>query len=133
MSELGICQIPGPRAAMRICEYLRTCTNLEIDEAETDETPWCAAFVGWCLERSGVKGTASARATSYRDWGVRADIVRSGTVAVIAWPNGTGHVGFVDSFDLRSCRINLLGGNQKDQVCVAPFLLERVIALRNPR
>ena len=37
-----------------------------------DEVPWCAAFVGACLERAGIASTRSLMARSYLGWGAGA-------------------------------------------------------------
>ena len=34
-----------------------------------DETPWCSAFVNYCMEQAGIRGTRKANARSWLDWG----------------------------------------------------------------
>lgn len=102
-----------------------------------DETPWCASFVGYCLEEVGFRSTRSAAARSYTKWrdGVKLRDAVGGAI-VVYWRgkrNGwSGHVGFVDSVD-RSGRINTLGGNQGNAVNVKPFGRDRLLGFYWPR
>jgi uncharacterized protein (TIGR02594 family) len=77
---------------------------------------WCAAFVGWCLDKAGIKGTRSASARSYLKYGksVGTSNVPFGAIAVFGVPSsGSGHVAFVveDKGDKLIC----IGGNQSDK------------------
>lgn len=101
-----------------------------------DETSWCAAFVGYCLEEVGVPSTRSAAARSYEKWGLKIG-ERSAPVGAVAvfWrgnPNGwQGHVGFLVGWDQRG-RPLILGGNQGDRVSIAPFDRGRLVGLYWP-
>lgn len=113
----------GEAAHPRILEYLATCSDLEEGEAERDSTPWCSAFVNWCLERSGIAGTGSGWARHWAEWGEPIDEPRLGAVAVWARgrtsadsPVATGHVAFV--VEDRGDSLLVLGGNQSDSVCL---------------
>ncbi|HEX9946172.1 MAG TPA: TIGR02594 family protein [Allosphingosinicella sp.] len=110
----------------RILEYLATCSDLEEGEAERDSTPWCSAFVNWCLAQSGLKGTDSGWARTWAEWGEPIDPPRPGAVAV--WARGrtsgdapviTGHVGFLVE-DLGDSLL-VLGGNQSDSVSLKTY------------
>ena len=67
-------------------------------------TPWCAAFVGKCLEAWNIETTGDLRARSYADWGQECGGIY-GAVAVFKT-----HVGFVQPDG------KLLGGNQGNMV-----------------
>jgi uncharacterized protein (TIGR02594 family) len=97
-----------------------------------DETAWCAAFVGSCMERAGLVSTRSLRARSYLDWGAALSSPRLGAVAVLNRGSNPalGHVGFV--IGQTGDSIVLLGGNQSDSVTVAAFESERLIDCRWP-
>jgi uncharacterized protein (TIGR02594 family) len=110
----------------RILEYLATCSDLEAGEWERDSTPWCSAFVNWCLARAGMEGTDSGWARSWAEWGEPVDPPALGAVAV--WARGrtsadapviTGHVAFVAQ-DLGDSLL-VLGGNQSDCVCLKAY------------
>ena len=94
--------------------------------------PWCSAFVNWCVEQAGFPGTDSAWARSWLKWGQEADwqALVPGSIVVLQRGANSGHVGFfVDADDER---IQLLGGNQGDQVSEAWFSLNRVLGIRAP-
>ena len=127
LEELAACVAErGEAAHPRILEYLATCSDLEEGEGERDSTPWCSAFVNWCLERSGIAGTGSGWARSWARWGRPIETPRLGAVAV--WARGrasadapvvTGHVAFVVE-DLGDSLL-VLGGNQSDCVCLKTY------------
>lgn len=99
-----------------------------------DETPWCAACVGYCLEESGIRSTRSEAARSYQNWDVKLDKPVVGCV-VVFWRgnrNGfSGHVGFVVGVQANG-NLLVLGGNQGDQVSIRAFTKDRVLSYRWP-
>lgn len=116
----------GGAANPRILEYLATCNDLEEGEAELDSTPWCSAFVNWCLRQAGMAGTDSGWARSWAEWGEPIDPPRPGSVTV--WARGrtapdepvvTGHVAFFVE-DLGDSLL-VLGGNQSDSVSLKAY------------
>jgi uncharacterized protein (TIGR02594 family) len=98
-----------------------------------DETPWCAAFVGAMLERSGIRSTRSAAARSYLNWGVSLPFPVPGCIVVYSRPGSSwsGHVGFPVAVDQRG-DIMTLGGNQGDMVSIKLFDKARVLSYRWP-
>lgn len=124
--EVGQREILGPGDNPRIVEY-HSSTKLC---ATDDETPWCASFVNWCLEKSGIEGTASARALSFLAWGVPCG-PRLGAVAVIDHGGGKGHVGFPVGFDPQGRHV-LLGGNQGNMVSYKALPRKQVAFFRWP-
>lgn len=97
-----------------------------------DETPWCAAFLGACLERAGFRSTRSLMARSYSQWGVRLSQPRPGAIIVLSRGADPvyGHVGFW--VGQTASRIFLLGGNQSNAVTVSSFDKRRLIDVRWP-
>jgi uncharacterized protein (TIGR02594 family) len=112
----------------RILEYHKT-TSLK---ATTDETPWCSSFVNWAMIKAGWKGTNSAAAKSWLNWGTGIPDAREGAVTVIKKKNATSDAatgsasGFHVAFYIASppSHIRLLGGNQADQVRYSNFSLQ---------
>lgn len=99
----------------------------------TDETAWCAAFTGAMLKRSGYPHTGKLTARSYLDWGKPVDLSKAqpGDVVVLWRGSPTswqGHVGFFDRQD--DGNVYLLGGNQRDQVNVSGYSVDRVLSVR---
>lgn len=125
----GVREKPGARDHADIMSMYRAVGHPGIAH---DETPWCAAFLGACLERAGLKSTRSLMARSYAQWGQRLTSPRVGAVAVLTrGPDpALGHVGFW--VGQGAGKIFLLGGNQSDSVTVAAFDKRRLIDLRWP-
>lgn len=80
-------------------------------------TPWCSSFTNWVMEKAGYKGTDSAAAASWKTWGKHVDLknAREGDIVVFDKDKNNGfanHVGFIKSIDLKSGKIEVIGGNQ---------------------
>ena len=129
-AEYGLEEAPGRASNARVVALYRDAGHSSILR---DEVPWCAAFVGACLKRAGLKNTGSLLARSYAAWGEDAEEDRSGAIAVLTRGNNPaqGHVGFL--VGRAAGKLYLLGGNQGDAVTVAAFDASRLIALRWPR
>ena len=99
---------------------------------QSDETAWCAAFAGACLERAGITSTCSLRARSYETWGAATETPSSGSITVLRRTSdpSLGHVGFLVGATER--HVILLGGNQSNAVTVAPFDRSLVLGYRLP-
>lgn len=121
-NEKGQVEIPGRLHNPRIVEY-HASTSLQ---ATSDETPWCSAFVNWCLKQAGVAGTNSAAAASWISWG-RAASSQYGSIIVIYKPSAANssltssgnHVGFL--IEETTTHYKILGGNQSNQVKESRF------------
>lgn len=112
----------------KIIEYHDSCTL----HAKEDEIPWCSAFVNWCMQKCGFKGTRSAAAKSWLQWGRElADTeYQPGAIVVFDWQNGSGHVGFMYDWDENG--VTVLGGNQSDTVNETRFKWDNVVGVRWP-
>ncbi len=92
-ANIGLREIPGPRHEARIVAFFKAAFAGWLHD---DETPWCAAFVAYCMVQAGLpippKGTA-VRARAWADWGVPTP-PRVGAVAIFG-RRGGGHVGFL--------------------------------------
>jgi uncharacterized protein (TIGR02594 family) len=100
-----------------------------------DSVPWCGLFAAHCVSQAGVKPPPIAiRAKAWADWGIRIGTTATrppmGSIAVFG-RDGGGHVGFVDSVNADGS-LNILGGNQGDEVNIRKFARNRLIALRWP-
>lgn len=126
--EIGTLEIKGDKDNPRIVEYA-SCTSLH---ATDDETPWCSSFVNWCMKQVGIKGTNSAAARSWLDWGRVITEPEEGCVVILkrgAPPSG--HVCFfVRNRDTET--ITCLGGNQADQVKYSHYSKHDVLGYRMP-
>lgn len=132
---LGTKEIIGAKHNPAIVDMLR---NVGL-RRHGDETPWCAAFVNWVLSSLVIKGTGSARARSFEDWGMslnpdpeRAwELVCPGDIVVL-WRkrehSAFGHVGFF--LRREGHHIWLLGGNQGNRVSAKRYHNNRVVTFR---
>lgn len=130
-SKLGEHEIPGADANAFIVACLES-TSLGEPDNQSDETPWCSAFVNWCMKQAGIKGTGSAWARSWLSWGrePETDDERAGAVCILERGANSGHVGFLVNWTDET--VTLLGGNQHDSVSQATFPIERVLGYRVP-
>lgn len=124
---VGLHEVKGAEHSPEIIGMWRAIKRSGIQD---DETPWCAAFVGACLERAGIRSSRFESAASYLKWGVRLDGPAHGCIVVFS-RDGGGHVGFVVGVDA-SGNLLVLGGNQGDQVSVKAFPTTRVTGYRWP-
>lgn len=128
MAELGVHEnsLPGQHSR-RIVEY-HTATSLR---ASTDEVPWCSSFVNWVMRQAGYRGTNSALARSWLEWGFALTAPRPGAITVIRRKGASrdcstgSSTGFHVAFYVGSgpAHVRLLGGNQGDQVRYSNFTL----------
>lgn len=129
--KLGIHEIPGLKANAFIVECLES-TTLGHPDNQSDETPWCSAFANRVMQLAGIKGTNSAWARSWLDWGREPndDEWGEGVITILERGPNSGHVGFLEDWD--DNRVKLLAGNQGDAVSVTWFQMSRVLGYRVP-
>jgi|GEM_PF-241007 len=128
-AEFGEREYSGSRDNPRIVKFYGEVGQPSIRH---DEVAWCAAFVGACLERSGVASTRSLMARSYLAWGKKLEEPRPGAITVLRRGKNIelGHVGFLVRATART--LFLVGGNQSDQVKVSAFARSRLLGFRWP-
>ncbi len=109
---------PGDRENPVIIAFFAMATSST--ENTADQTPWCAAFMNWCMMRAGYAGTYSTSSGTFRCLGSETDAPRTGNVAVFNRMDshencsGFGHVAFFLE-DLR-LTVKVLGGNQSNRI-----------------
>jgi uncharacterized protein (TIGR02594 family) len=131
---IGTREVHGPRhssAVLRMWETVKA-------PFRDDETPWCAAFVGHCMEMAGIRSTKSAAARSYAKWGdtlVGPYQAAYGAVVVLNRPGSSwsGHVGFLTGYDPDAEVFLILGGNQANRVQHSEFPRSRLVTIRWPQ
>jgi uncharacterized protein (TIGR02594 family) len=128
LDEIGTREIAGTRSSPAIMEYAHD-AKLSFNY-DSDETPWCAVFACAMLERAGYRSPRSAWARDFLKWG-EACRPYVGCVVVLSRGEDSGHVGFYYGTDDKG-RIQVLGGNQSDSVCLATFSPDRVLGYRTP-
>lgn len=125
---IGLKEIQGERHEPKILQWWKAIRRSGI---KSDEVPWCAAFVGGCLEAVGIVSSRYESAKSYLTWGQELAAPVYGCIVVFE-RSGGGHVGFVVGEDSTGGRLMVLGGNQHDMVSIAPFDRTRVAGYRWP-
>jgi uncharacterized protein (TIGR02594 family) len=131
-AEIGVCEVPGACANPRIIEYA-THTVLE---ATSDEVPWCSSLANFVVDTAGFKGTESAAARSWLNWGVALNKPIVGCIVVferktVDNPN-SAHVAICDHADISNGIIRVIGGNQSDSVSIARYPVAKVLGYRSP-
>lgn len=125
--HIGLTEIKGPKHHPEILQMWK---DIKRGGIKDDETPWCAAFVGAMLERSGIRSSRYESAKSYLQWGRTLSEPVLGCVVVFTREGG-GHVGFLVGKD-KAGNLLILGGNQSDQVNIRAFPVSRVTGYRYP-
>ena len=126
---IGMTEGPGPADNPKILEMYASVGH---DWVEHDSVAWCAAFVGHCLERAGIRSTRKLTARSYLDWGVPVEVADAlqGDIAVI--PRGKsswqGHVFFIERIE--GAWVWGLGGNQDDAVSIKRYPASKLLGVR---
>lgn len=128
LAEVGVKEFPGSGDNPRIVQYLKS-TNLGAPSNSQDETPWCSAFANWCVEQSGYEGTDSAWARSWLNWGKKTTTPERGCIVVFS-RNGGGHVAFY--IRETASEIEVLGGNQSNEVKISMYPKSRLLGYRIP-
>jgi uncharacterized protein (TIGR02594 family) len=130
--ELGVHETTGAQATARIIEY-DACTTLK---ATSDEVPWCSSFANWVVEMGGGKGTKSAAARSWLDWGKVTTSPQAGDIVVFDRKDKTNphaaHVAFFVGF-IGTDFVRVIGGNQSDMVKYANYPKDKVLGYRTER
>lgn len=119
----------------RILEYFTATPSLNKNAAKVDETPYCAAFVNWCLAKAGFRGTGNPMARSFERWGrsTRNNAPALGAVALVKFATSY-HVTFVTGISKDQVYLCTLGGNQGNahEVSHSRCNEDNVVAYRYP-
>lgn len=126
---IGTTEAPGAADNPEILEMYATIGQ---DWIEHDEVAWCAAFVGHCLEKAGLRSTRKLTARSYLEWGIPIEMADAQPGDIVVFRRGNsawqGHVGF---FVAQSgAWIEVLGGNQGDAVNVKRYPAAKLLGVR---
>lgn len=131
-SQIGVVEW-SPGSNPQVEKYLdHGASASDTDSGLRDETPWCAGFVAFCLEKVGMGSTNSLMARSYERWGVSVKSAPLPGDIVTFYRNGIssgqGHVGFF--VDETPTHVYVLGGNQSNEVNVTLYSKSRMTDIR---
>lgn len=128
-TQIGVTETAGSTSNPVVVAYYKDAGAPEIKD---DSVPWCAAFAGAMLTRSGYRSTGSLLAQSYLDWGMSLQTPMVGCVAVFKRGSASwqGHVGFFVREE--GNYIVVLGGNQSDSVRESRYPKKDLLGYRWP-
>lgn len=128
-SYIGTTEGPGPADNPVIMEMYASVGQTHV---EHDSVAWCAAFVGHCLEKAGIRSSRKLTARSYLDWGLPVEVpdAQQGDIGVISRGSSRwqGHVFFIDRIEGEW--VWGLGGNQDDAVNVKRYPVAKLLGVR---
>jgi uncharacterized protein (TIGR02594 family) len=125
--EIGTKERPGRANNPKVVQYYVD----SVKAAQADSVPWCSAFVGAMLARSGYKPSGSLMARSYLTWGRKLKEPVPGAIVVFARGRPpSGHVAIVES--VSNGMLNVIGGNQSDAVTRARYSRAKALGYRWP-
>lgn len=126
---VGLQEVPGDQSNALVLGMLR----LDAKWVKGDDTPWCSAFVNFIAFVLGKPRSKSLAARSWLMVGQPVelkDAQRGDDVVILkrGLNPAQGHVGFYAGRS--SDRVLVLGGNQADEVSIAPFHISDVLGVR---
>lgn len=138
-SQIDQFEIEGGEDNPQILEYFSS-VNWPKDVPLDDEIPWNAAFMNWVVEKAGHRGTRSATARSFDNWGIDSRLYFGspiiGCIAVFWRQNkppsfGPGTVGiYIGDDSLGNMRV--LSGNVRNSVDATNAPRENFMSCRLP-
>lgn len=128
--ELGVKELKS--GSNKQIEKYHAYATKDNKKGSDDSVPWCASFVCYCLEMTGIVSTDSKSARSYEKFGKPTVSPVFGDI-VVFWresrSSGKGHVAFFSGYDSNG-NIKCLGGNQSDEVNIASYSKDRLLGFR---
>lgn len=129
LQEYGQSAILGVESNKNVLGYFNKMGLIEIKD---DETPWCSAFLNAMCIDLNLPFSNRLNARSWLDVGVKTEKPEMGDI-VIFWRESPtswkGHVGIYIS-EVGNM-INVLGGNQTNQVNISKFEKSKVLGYRS--
>jgi uncharacterized protein (TIGR02594 family) len=107
----------------------------EILEIDPVQTPWCAGFINFVLDKAGYYTTNNLSAASYHNYGIKVIEPQPGDIVLLKRIGGSGrHVAFFYGYHVENGEkyIQLLGGNQEDSVKISSYPINLVVDIRRP-
>jgi uncharacterized protein (TIGR02594 family) len=107
----------------------------EILDLDPVQTPWCAGFINYVLEKAGYYTTNNLSAASYHNYGMKVKEPQPGDIVLLKRTGGSGrHVAFFYGYHNENGiqYIELLGGNQDKSVNITAYPIELVVDIRRP-
>lgn len=126
LMELRVSEVPGKGSNDRILEYLKYTTDQGAPKVPSDDaTPWCAAYMNWCLGKEGLPTSKSHAAKSFSNYGQSLPSPVPGAILVFNRaganaPSWQGHTAqFLCKDRTRPHMWRVVGANQNDRCSIA--------------
>lgn len=118
LSQYGQKEVEGDSNNPTIVNYAKECGFSWVND---DETAWCSIFINWVAHKANYERTHKANARSWLNIGTEVESPSMGDIVVFKRGNSTwkGHVALFVNFDGEF--INVLGGNQANQVKISKY------------
>jgi uncharacterized protein (TIGR02594 family) len=130
LKEYGVKETQGIGNTPKVLEYFKEAGHGWVKD-DTNYA-WCSAFINYVCKKAGMEFTRQLNARSWLTIGKEIKKPEIGDI-VIFWRNkpdsAEGHVGIYIKED--ETNIWVLGGNQSDQVSIAPYPKERLLGYRD--
>lgn len=107
----------------------------EILAVDPVQVPWCAGFINFVLDKAGYYSTNNLSAASYHNYGMKVNQPQPGDIVLLKRTGGSGrHVAFfVGYYNENGIQyIQLLGGNQDNEVNITSYPVDLVVDIRRP-
>lgn len=128
VSQIGIKEIVGSQHNPEVLKYFQETGH---DWVKDDETAWCSAFANWVCMKAGKMRSGKLNARSWMTVGEKVTEPKVGDI-VIFWRESPhswkGHVAFF--VREQGHYIYVLGGNQKNSVCVQAYQKRKLLEYR---
>lgn len=124
---VGVKEVDGKVANPQILAMLQLDGAWPTD----DSVPWCSAFVNYICWLLRLPRSKSLAARSWLEVGksIWLKDAKCDADIVILTRDGGGHVGFFAGYDGKK-EVQLLGGNQGNKVCIAPFSTDLILGVK---
>lgn len=131
-SQIGTKEWPGADHNPEVLKYFAASGHAWVED---DETAWCAAFMNWVAAQMGLPTSSTLLARDWQNQGTEVpevdhaipfqDIVVFWRVQPDSWQ---GHVGIYVNHIGKD--IEVLGGNQANEVSIQTYSADRLLAIR---
>lgn len=134
----GICEVPGKQSNKTIAAWIKEAASWLGDDVGNDDSQvaWCGCFRGHIGNKT-MTGTPAAyyRAVNWLKWGKAVGQTntkdwKQGDTLIFKRSGGYHVTLFSDFNGCGAGRVNCLGGNQSDKVCIAALDLKNLIGVR---
>ena len=128
LTQIGVKEVVGNLHNPEVLKYFNEIGHSWV---KTDEMAWCSAFVNWVCKKTGLQYTGKLNARSWMKIGHQVTNPKAGDI-VVFWRSNPkswkGHVGFF--INQIGNKVYVLGGNQKNQVCIQSYPANRLLSIR---